>query len=193
MDTQTWNDLLEKQLDKTKRTLGVKADEYATEDRLHNFKVAAELQGITPRAALAGMMAKHTVSVYDILHADKLASNEMVQEKLGDNLNYLLLAFAVIQDERESLTVGIGDASNEWSSLSHRELRMISEIDRLLEDTKYRLITNYHGQGTAAIIRANEGAAMGDTPVTYDTIKEALIHACTMTNTSLNEIMNRLG
>lgn len=51
--------------------LGVKAGEYATDDRLHNFKVAAELEKTSPQAALAGMMAKHTVSIYDMCRSDK--------------------------------------------------------------------------------------------------------------------------
>ena len=38
---------------------------------LHNFKVAASLQGIYPEQALAGMMAKHTVSIYDMCHSVK--------------------------------------------------------------------------------------------------------------------------
>lgn len=110
MNAEDFNVILDEQLQKARDTLGTKAGEYAADnDRLHNFKVAAELQGITPRAALAGMRAKHTVSVYDILHAEELASPEMVQEKLGDDLNYILLAFAVIQEERASLTVGISD------------------------------------------------------------------------------------
>lgn|SRR5690606_18402783 len=139
MDAKTWNELLEKQLDKARQTLGVKAEEYATDDRLHNFKVAAELQGITPRAALAGMMAKHTVSVYDILHADTLASNAMVQEKLGDNLNYLLLAFAVIQDERDSQVVSDSTEPETPNDIQRR-------IDKFLETLHYSLKNN--GDGT---------------------------------------------
>ena len=45
-------------------TLGVKTDEYGTDDRLHNFKGAGEIQNCTPIKALVGMMCKHTVSVY---------------------------------------------------------------------------------------------------------------------------------
>jgi hypothetical protein len=76
-----------------------KAREYATEDRLHNFRVAAELQGITERAALAGMMAKHTVSVYDLLMAEACADIYTWEEKVGDHLNYLFLLMAIVQDE----------------------------------------------------------------------------------------------
>ena len=62
MDNSKFNKVLENTLNKCVNTLGKKADEYATEDRLHNFKVAAEIQNCTPITALGGMMAKHTVS-----------------------------------------------------------------------------------------------------------------------------------
>ena len=44
--------------------LKVKQGEYATEDRLHNFNVTAELQNCTPITALAGMI----FSVSKMLH-----------------------------------------------------------------------------------------------------------------------------
>lgn len=67
MNTETFNEVIRKQIERCEATLCKKADEYATEDRLHNFKVAAGLQDCLPTTALAGMMAKHTVSVYDMI------------------------------------------------------------------------------------------------------------------------------
>ena len=68
MDSSTFNEHLMHMQKVTVDTLTAKAAEYATDgDRLHNFKVAAAVQGISPTAALAGMMAKHTVSVYDMI------------------------------------------------------------------------------------------------------------------------------
>lgn len=88
----------------SEETLIKKAKEYATDvDRLHTFKVAAELQGMTVREALGGMMAKHVVSVYDLIRQPELASPEVWDEKLGDNLNYLLLLSAVVEDERSQM------------------------------------------------------------------------------------------
>jgi hypothetical protein len=101
MNTNDFNEVIEGQFEKSRATLIKKATEYAADnDRLHNFKVAAKLQGITSRAALAGMLAKHTVSVFDLLMADDLASPEMWDEKMGDSINYHLLALAVIEEER---------------------------------------------------------------------------------------------
>ena len=66
MNTETFDNIINEQLQTCKDVLISKAKEYATVDRLHNFKVAAAIQGCTPIKALAGMMAKHTVSIYDM-------------------------------------------------------------------------------------------------------------------------------
>lgn len=94
------NDTLKRCID----LLGVKSNEYATEDRLHNFKVAAEIQNCTPIKALVGMMAKHTVSVYDLVQKHDGGfpiSKEMWNEKIGDSINYLLLLSALVEEDFE--------------------------------------------------------------------------------------------
>lgn len=76
-----------------------KAKEYATGgDRLHNFKVAAAVQGISPTAALAGMMAKHTVSVYDMVGSGEDYPMELWEEKIKDSINYLFLLWALLHE-----------------------------------------------------------------------------------------------
>ena len=80
-----------------------KANEYATTDRLHNFKVAGELQNCTPIKALGGMMSKHTVSVYDLINdyeSGKEIPTSLWNEKIGDSINYLLLLTALIIDDK---------------------------------------------------------------------------------------------
>lgn len=101
METAKFNDILQHQIELSTSVLIKKAGEYATgDDRLYNFKQAAHLQGITMRQALGGMMAKHVVSVYDIINSPTIPSEEYIEEKLGDNLNYLLLLKAVLEEER---------------------------------------------------------------------------------------------
>lgn len=105
MDSKRFNEVLEGVIDKCRHTLVAKAGEYATEDRLHNFKVAAEIQNCTPVGALGGMMAKHTVSVYDLIGKHDLGfetSKEMWDEKIGDSINYLLLLSALVQEEMDN-------------------------------------------------------------------------------------------
>lgn len=120
MDSKRFNDILENTLNDCCRTLGFKAGEYATEDRLHNFKVAAKLQNCTPLTALAGMMAKHTVSVYDLIqkHEQGLPVSEaMWGEKIGDSINYLLLLTALVQEELDEAIYTTGEEVAEGESL----------------------------------------------------------------------------
>ena len=105
MNTIEFNKTIEERIKKCCDMLIKKADEYATEDRLHNFKVAAKLQGCTPEKALAGMMCKHTVSVYDLINDYDNGENipmALWEEKIGDSINYLLLLTALIQESTEN-------------------------------------------------------------------------------------------
>lgn len=100
MDSLTWNVLLEQRLQKMKDVLGVKAAEYASkDDRLHNFKVAGIGQGISPEAALRGMWYKHHVSVLDMINKpDAGWTDERIDEKIGDSINYLCLLEGLLKE-----------------------------------------------------------------------------------------------
>lgn len=107
MNSERFNDITKKRIENCLNTLCHKAGEYATEDRLHNFKVAAELQNCTPITALAGMMSKHTVSVYDLIQKQEqglVVPMEMWEEKIGDSINYLLLLSALVQEKIDEET-----------------------------------------------------------------------------------------
>ena len=99
MNTETFNKIINSTIEKCQTTLCKKAKEYATTDRLHTFKVAAAVQGITITAALAGMMAKHTVSVFDMAMSDEVFPLELWDEKIGDHINYLLLLRALVEED----------------------------------------------------------------------------------------------
>ena len=104
MTAEKFNEIIHEQISRCEATLCKKADEYATEDRLHNFKQAAALQKCKPETALAGMMCKHTVSVYDMLKGVENGKEypiEMWDEKIGDNINYLLLLSAMVREKSE--------------------------------------------------------------------------------------------
>ena len=99
MNTELFEEVFDEQVAACRHTLVEKAKEYATEDRLHNFKVAAMLQSTTPRDALCGMLSKHIVSVFDLARADNFASMDVWDEKIGDAINYLFLLKAVVIEE----------------------------------------------------------------------------------------------
>ena len=100
MKTEKFNEVIKQRIALCLDVLINKAKEYATEDRLHNFKVAASVQGIKPIEALAGMMAKHTVSIYDMMRSGKEYPIELWDEKIGDHINYLLLLRALLEDDK---------------------------------------------------------------------------------------------
>lgn len=102
MTSEIFNQHLQHMQEVSVETLFNKAKEYATDgDRLHNFKVAADVQGISPTAALAGMMAKHTVSVYDMIGTGEVYPLELWEEKIKDSINYLFLLWALLNEEYE--------------------------------------------------------------------------------------------
>lgn len=98
-------DVFQAQVADCERVLAVKSKEYSTHDKLHNFKVAAGLQSVTTREALGGMMAKHVVSIYDLISRAECADIEMWDEKLGDALNYLFLLKAIVVEELDATPV----------------------------------------------------------------------------------------
>lgn len=104
MDKSTFNQHLKYMQESTISTLISKAKEYATDDTLHNFKVAAQVERTTPTAALGGMMAKHTVSVYDMIHDSTQGISHPLalwEEKLKDSINYLYLLWALVNEKEE--------------------------------------------------------------------------------------------
>lgn len=110
MNNDEFEQVVNEQMQKCVEILITKAKEYAGEgDRLHNFKTAAALEGVKPRQALAGMMAKHTVSVYDMCMSGKSYSMEMWNEKITDHMNYLLLLKGLLTEEARPETIIYAD------------------------------------------------------------------------------------
>jgi hypothetical protein len=102
MTNDDFTAVVEQRCELIKSVLVNKAKEYASDtDRLHNFKVAANLTSgkISPEKALMGMMRKHWVSVLDIVadtEKGKYPTTEMRDEKIGDSINYLILLEALL-------------------------------------------------------------------------------------------------
>lgn len=99
MNAKDFEIVIEDQFATCREIMIDRAKQYATEDRLHNFKVAAELQCTFPREALAGMMAKHTVSIYDMCRKEQTSDITLWHEKITDHINYLLLLRAIVDEQ----------------------------------------------------------------------------------------------
>lgn len=101
MNSEWFEKVIKQQIKTCEDVLIGKAKEYATDDdRLHNFKNAAGMMSCDPKEALAGMMAKHTISVYDMCRNGKDYPIELWNEKITDHINYLLLLKAVVEEEK---------------------------------------------------------------------------------------------
>jgi len=99
MQIEEFNRLLERRLHLTKSVLELKGGEYATEDVLHNFKLAASVNQTSTAEALWGMATKHLVSIIDLYKATKSPNRHLIDEKIGDMVIDLILLEAVLNEE----------------------------------------------------------------------------------------------
>ena len=119
MNAKDFDKIVAERMDWCNKTLCAKGDEYARDgDRLWNFKAAGRKRNQHPAQALAGMEVKHDVSVDDII--DGLARGivppkELVAEKIGDSINYLLLLEGLIEEARGEVPE-VDDTLHEGSS-----------------------------------------------------------------------------
>ena len=104
MNNDEFTQVVTEQLNYCQSLLIKKGDEYdrKTDDRLHTFKIAGALQGEKPMQALGGMMAKHTISIYDLIKENNLDEN-LWAEKITDHINYLLLLKALVKEENKNV------------------------------------------------------------------------------------------
>lgn len=101
MTNEQFDWILNQRMEKMGKVLGSKAKEYAgDDDRLHNFKRAAAMQGCTPEQALWGMMVKHIISVQDMVQSGEPQDAAMVDEKIGDLINYAVLLEALWKEAK---------------------------------------------------------------------------------------------
>ncbi len=104
MTTEEFNRLVHERCEKIQAVLAAKSTEYARGDRLSNFKRAAAMMQETPERACAGMMAKHLVSVLDMIDdidAGVSHSIDIWNEKLCDSMNYFILLEGLIHERNQ--------------------------------------------------------------------------------------------
>lgn len=92
-----------------KGVMSNKSKEYARgNDKLYNFKRAGQMANRSSLEALRGMKLKHDVSIDDMLNdeddmivADIAPAHpqELWEEKLHDEINYLLLLWALLYEK----------------------------------------------------------------------------------------------
>ena len=106
MTPEKFQEIAAARLRACRERLAEKNEEYARENNpLHNFHAAAAMNNCTPEEALWGMAAKHIISVRDMVFDRQqgiFPSPEMLSEKIGDAINYLILLEAVMEESRLS-------------------------------------------------------------------------------------------
>jgi hypothetical protein len=99
MTVGRFDEILQETLASIQSVLGNKAKEYAQNgDRLFNFRLAANVNETTMPLALWGMATKHLVSVMDLVNGRLKPKKAVVDEKIGDLINYLILLKAALED-----------------------------------------------------------------------------------------------
>lgn len=90
--------VIEARIQKVRAVLTVKAGEYATDDRLHNFKTASSELGGCPTEACWGYLKKHLISIRDMALGVRPSSPMSLDEKITDAIVYLLLMEALFAE-----------------------------------------------------------------------------------------------
>ena len=104
MTNEQFGVVLDDVLKNIESVLRDKAREYSfNSDRLSNFKDAATMDKRTPLQCLDSFMLKHRVAFKDYINCD--AANveiplEWWREKIFDQINYLILAWALVLENR---------------------------------------------------------------------------------------------
>ena len=103
MNHVDFDNLVEQETQRMKDVMCSKSADYsAADDKLFNFKLAAEVDGISPIEALRGMWLKHRTSLrqgLDELVDGKCRSRDWWVEKLTDDRNYSILLQALLTEK----------------------------------------------------------------------------------------------
>lgn len=100
MNSEQTEVILHAHLDHIVSILSGKAQEYADDtDRLHNFTQASKLLGVSRPEALAGFLAKHTISIFDMVKDPQEYTFARWDEKINDSIVYLILLRMIILDD----------------------------------------------------------------------------------------------
>lgn len=105
MTEKRFDEIVEEVCEQVKQILLVKAKEYHRGNNpFHNFDVGSKRSGLIREKVLDGFLLKHEISIADItndLIDGKLPTKELLDEKFGDNIIYLIIKKASIIDKIE--------------------------------------------------------------------------------------------
>jgi len=102
MNQQQRIECFEKHLEECRKIWTTKGIEYAnsTEDANKNFKSDEEI-GITPIQSVSVFMNKHYRSIRNYVKDGEVKSNESIQGRLHDLINYSLIMLSLIEENEQ--------------------------------------------------------------------------------------------
>lgn len=102
MDNKTFEQICKKLLDKSQDTLFKKSAEYASNvDKLANFRQPTSMMHCSPAEVCLMYQMKHISSISKIAKESSqgiLPTQELLEEKCQDMLNYTLLFYAIMTE-----------------------------------------------------------------------------------------------
>ena len=105
MTEYRFDKVVEEVCEQIKQTLLVKAKDYRRNNNVfHNFDEGSKRTGLIREKVLDGFLLKHEISIADMtndLEINKLPTKELLDEKFGDNIIYLIIKKASIIDKIE--------------------------------------------------------------------------------------------
>ena len=106
MTEKRFDEVVEEVCEQVKQTLLVKAKEYRRQNNpFHNFDVGSQRSGLIREKVLDGFLLKHEISIADMtndLEINELPTKELLDEKFGANIIYLIIKKASIIDKIEN-------------------------------------------------------------------------------------------
>lgn len=99
MNQERFNEIVNKTVKRSTDLLVVKQAEYnLSKDRFDSFKHGAGITGWKPDQVLLGYLTKHLASIIEMINSDQKFSEEKIDEKIGDAINYFLLLRGLWED-----------------------------------------------------------------------------------------------
>ena len=109
MKEDKFDEVIEQSLNQAREVLIIKGKEYRrNQNAMHNFDISVQQSttGETREDVIWSMARKHFISIQDIrtdIREGNLPSRDLVDEKYGDLINYLLLEKASIIDKLDKV------------------------------------------------------------------------------------------
>lgn len=101
MKQEEFDKIVQERCTKIEDILSIKGREYRRNNNpFHNFEMGAVISNQEPSRVLDGFLLKHLISYRDILNDIEdgiIPSEEVVEEKFGDIINYFILQEALIK------------------------------------------------------------------------------------------------